>query len=62
PRIADMAILPFIRQYANTDRPWFDAQDWPALIPWLDRFLTSPRFIRIMEKHPLWAPAPAKPV
>ncbi|MEO0692553.1 MAG: glutathione S-transferase [Pseudomonadota bacterium] len=62
PRIADMAILPFIRQYANSDRPWFDAQDWPALIRWLDRFLTSPRFTRIMEKHPLWAPAPAKPV
>lgn len=60
PRIADMAILPFIRQFANTDRDWFDAQDWPHLQAWLARFLTSARFDRIMQKHALWVPQGAQ--
>ena len=59
PRLADMAILPFVRQFANTDRGWFDAQDWPRLIETLNRFLDSPRFARVMRKHPPWSPAPA---
>lgn len=53
--IADMAILPFVRQFANTDRPWFDAQEWPDLIRWLDRFSESPAFAQIMAKYPQWS-------
>lgn len=53
-RLADYAILPFVRQFANTDRDWFDAQDWPHLIAWLDRFLESERFRRVMNKYPQW--------
>jgi glutathione S-transferase len=53
-KLADMAILPFVRQFANTDRAWFDAQDWPQLIKWLDTFLESPSFQRIMPKFPKW--------
>ncbi|MEL6642775.1 MAG: glutathione S-transferase [Pseudomonadota bacterium] len=60
PRLADMAILPFVRQYANTDRDWFDAQPWPHLRSWIDHFLASPRFERIMRKHPLWVPSAAQ--
>ena len=56
PNLADMAILPFVRQFANTDRAWFDAQDWPALIRWLDRFLDSAEFAAIMTKNPPWVP------
>ena len=29
--LADMAILPFIRQFARTDAHWFAAQPWPRL-------------------------------
>jgi glutathione S-transferase len=54
PTLADMAILPFVRQFANTDRAWFDAQDWPNLICWLDAFLTSDAFKGIMTKYPPW--------
>ncbi|MEM5541526.1 glutathione S-transferase [Sulfitobacter sp. AS92] len=54
PTLADYAILPFVRQFAFIDRPWFDAQDWPALRDWLDRFLASPRFENIMTKYPQW--------
>src|SRR5690606_17985116 len=33
--ITDMAIFPFVRQFAETDRPWFDAQPIPRLQAWL---------------------------
>ena len=52
--IADMAILPFVRQFANTDRAWFDAQGLSALTRWLDDFLTSQRFQAVMTKFPPW--------
>ncbi|MCP4999883.1 MAG: glutathione S-transferase [Hyphomicrobiales bacterium] len=52
--LADMAILPFIRQFANVDRAWFDGEDWPALKNWLERFETSERFAAITGKYPRW--------
>lgn len=56
PGLADNAIFPFVRQFAMTDRVWFDAQTWPALILWLDQLLNSERFTNIMEKHEIWTP------
>ena len=38
PSLADMAILPFVRQFAFIDKDWFDAQDWPDLKRWLKAF------------------------
>jgi len=52
--LADMAIVPFVRQFANVDRDWFDSQEWPNLLGWLDSFLESSRFQSIMEKYPKW--------
>lgn len=52
--LADMAILPFVRQFANTDRDWFDAQGLGPLTKWLDDFLASDRFRAIMTKYPPW--------
>jgi glutathione S-transferase len=54
PTLADFAILPFVRQFAFIDKPWFDAQPWPNLYHWLDRFLTSDAFAQIMTKYPQW--------
>lgn len=54
PTLADFAILPFVRQFAFIDKPLFDAQPWPKLHAWLDRFLTSDRFAAIMPKYPAW--------
>lgn len=51
---ADIGIAPFVRQFANTDRAWFDAQDWVHLRGWLDRFVQSDRFANIMTKYPKW--------
>lgn len=52
--LADMAILPFVRQFANTDRAWFDAQGLGPLTKWLDEFLVSDRFRGVMTKYPPW--------
>jgi len=56
PGLADYAIFPFVRQFANHDRGWFDAQDLPALQPWLAGHLGSPIFAVAMEKFPQWQP------
>lgn len=48
--LTDAAIMPFIRQLANTDRASFDAQPYPDLRAWLG----SEIFAREMVKHPLW--------
>lgn len=50
----DMAIITFVRQFANVDRSWFDGQKWPHLLNWLQDFLDSPRFAAIMGKYPIW--------
>lgn len=59
--LADMAVMPFVRQFANTDRDWFDAQPWPHLRRWLTRHLDSARFKAIMPKFDQWK-AGAEPV
>jgi glutathione S-transferase len=54
PTLADMAILPFVRQFANTDRAKFNAQDLKPLTAWLDDFLASEQFAAVMTKYPPW--------
>lgn len=54
--MADAALRPFVRQFANTDRVWFDTQDWPHLIRWLTAWETSDSFQAIMVKRPVWQP------
>ena len=53
-RLADMALLPFVRQYAHVDMDWFRAQPWPNVIRWLDAFLASDRLQAVMAKYPQW--------
>jgi len=55
--LADMAILPFVRQFAFIDKSWFDSQPWPNLQKWLDSFLLSNLFASAMQKYPRWQPA-----
>lgn len=54
PTLADIAIFPFLRQFAHIDRVWFDAQPWPNTIRWLDGFLQSADFQKAMTKVPVW--------
>ena len=60
--LADMAIFPFVRQFAATDREWFAAQSLPTLQAWLAGHLASPLFKSIMTKHAQWQPGAAEPL
>ena len=51
PSLGDIAILPFVRQFAHTDAAWFAAQPWPRLRVWLARFEASGLFDTVMTKH-----------
>lgn len=59
---ADIAIFPFIRQFANTDRAWFDALELPRLQVWLAHHLDSDLFKRVMPKFPQWKTGDEEPV
>lgn len=54
--VADIAIMPFIRQFAHVDITWFRQTSYTALQAWLDRFLTSALFTRVMNKYGPWRP------
>lgn len=55
--LADMAILPFVRQFAHTDADWFAVQPWPRLQAWLAAFEASDLYAGVMGKHAAWQPA-----
>ena len=57
--LADIAVFPFIRQFANADRGWFDAQELPHLQNWLAGLLASDLFAAIMVKRRQWKPEEA---
>lgn len=52
--LADRAIAPFVRQFAQVDKTWFDAQSWPHLQAWLAAFAESEIFTRVMQKYAKW--------
>ena len=52
--MADIAIFPFIRQYAYVNKKWFDNTSYTYLNKWLDYWLNSKLFLSIMQKHSLW--------
>mgnify|MGYP001225938039 CR=1 FL=1 len=53
------AIFPFVRQFANNDREWFDEQNWPNVHKWLAINLESKEFSLCMTKHSQWVSAQA---
>ncbi len=57
PTLIDYATFPFIRQFANHDRPWFDALPLTSLQAWLQDHLASDIFTNIMCKNDKWNPA-----
>ncbi|MEM9054049.1 MAG: glutathione S-transferase [Pseudomonadota bacterium] len=59
---ADAAIFPFVRQFANTDRTWFDGLDLPNLQRWLAGHLESPLFASIMPKYAQWQAGDEEPL
>ena len=59
---ADAAISPFIRQFANNDREWFNALDLSDIQVWLQNILESNLFLGVMEKYPAWRSGMCEPV
>jgi len=62
PTLADHAIFPFVRQFANNDRDWFDSLPLPALQKWLADHLASPLFVTTMQKYPQWQSGEEEPL
>jgi glutathione S-transferase len=52
--LADIAIFPFVRQFAHVDKKWFEQSSYPRLIQWLNKLLESELFASIMGKHKPW--------
>ena len=48
------SLFPFVRQFANHDREWFDQQDWLNLHQWLAINLSSIEFAICMKKYSQW--------
>lgn len=54
PQFLDIAVMPFLRQFAAVDRHWFDSRPQQRLCRWLDKWLTDPLFMGVMGKFPQW--------
>jgi glutathione S-transferase len=51
---ADIAIFPFVRQFAGVDPVWFQLQAMPNVQRWLARIAASELFERAMVRRALW--------
>lgn len=54
PSMADIAVFPFVRQFAAVDANWFAQAPYPKLRQWLNAWLESDLFVAIMEKQPTY--------
>jgi len=52
--LTDAAVLPFVRQFAAVDRDWFVAQDLARVQQWLEAFVGSALFARVMVVREVW--------
>jgi len=52
----DIAVFPFVRQYAFVDKTWFDQTPYSLVRNWLTQHLESELFLSIMNKNPPWEP------
>lgn len=52
--LADLALLPFIRQFARVERQWYLQSPYLKLRQWLNQYLQSRMFSKVMTKHELW--------
>ncbi len=60
--LADMATLPFVRQFAHTDPAWFAAQPWSQLQAWLGAFEASALFESVMVRQEAWEAPHTNPI
>ncbi|NMF56864.1 glutathione S-transferase [Pseudanabaena yagii] len=58
--LADMAIFPFVRQFAYVNIDWFHSSPYTYLQKWLHWHETSEIFEFVMQKFPVWTPEQEK--
>lgn len=54
--VADIAVFPYIRQFAMVDKDWFYNAPYPPLQRWLKYMLATELFREAFRKHELWLP------
>ena len=59
--LADVALFPFVRQFARVDPVWFATLALPGLHTWLQAGLSSSLFAAVMHKQPVWVESPSSP-
>ncbi|MGE6795264.1 glutathione S-transferase [Psychrobacter okhotskensis] len=52
--IADIGVMPFVRQFAHVDRDVFYDLPYPNLQRWLQYWLAHPLFLQAMKKYQPW--------
>ena len=50
----DVALFPFIRQFAGVEPSWWQQAPYPNVRQWLENWLNSALFSSIMTKYPRW--------
>ena len=53
--LADVAIFPFIRQFAKVDPVWFETSKYQTVAIWLNQLLETPLFLSVMKKSKPWS-------
>lgn len=51
---ADIAIFPFVRQFATVDDIWWETAPYPKLRAWLNALVDSVLFQSVMKKQPTY--------
>ena len=54
--VADILLLPFVRQFAHVDKKWFDTTEYFHVRRWLSDEIESSVFSKVMKKYPPWNP------
>jgi glutathione S-transferase len=50
----DVAVMPFVRQFAAVDTNWWSGRPYPQVATWLELLLESDLFKGVMNKYPQW--------
>ena len=61
-RLCDVAVFPFVRQFAGVDPTWWQSAPYPSTRAWLDRWLADPLFTSVKKKYPQWHPGDQEPL
>ena len=56
PSVTDVALFPFVRQFAGVDPAWWQSSPYPGTRIWLAQWLEGPLFSAVMTKYPRWEP------